>query len=172
LGIVLALALLLSVSVPAGASARCSYGWKWLASSKKDPNSTWAPGVGFRAYAVSVASYVTDCGSYVRAEHNIYIDTRAFPYGWKFWLSVSSRRSDGVWRRVKKGKATIFEIEGHQKIQEIRFRQKRYTPGRTRLTRVHVRHTASTPSSGAIPTGSTAKAKYQRYYGPEAKPKD
>jgi hypothetical protein len=165
------LTAVLGALAPSAASAACGNPY-WWANPNKDTHGGWAPGVGFRAYSVGIASYVSKCsGGWVRARHGVYIDTRAFPYGYKFMFSVSTRRSDGVWKRVRsKSGASIFLLSGKQEIQEVLLYQRRYTPRGMRLTDVHVRHCACSIGSGAIPVGSTLKGQYKRFYGPEASP--
>jgi hypothetical protein len=157
-------------SLPAPALARCEQNWSAWAHPKKDVNGTWAPGVGYRAYSVGMTSYLRRCGGKTFVRHGLYFDTRAFPWGWKFMFAISTRRSDGAWRRVTKDGAGIFSFDGRQKIQEILLRQTRFTPGSTRLTRVEVKHCACSLGSGAIPASSTLKGNYVPFYGPSAGP--
>jgi hypothetical protein len=156
---------------PGAASAACEQNWSQWAHTKKDVNWGWAPGVGLRSYSVSIASYLRRCNGKSLIRHGLYWDTRNFPWGYTFMFAVSTRRSDGVWRRVKKDGAGIFSFEGRQKIQEILLGQTRYTPGRTAITRVEVRHCACSPASGAIPKSSTLKGTYELFNGPYASPK-
>jgi hypothetical protein len=165
------LAALLCAVAPSAASAACGSPY-WWANPNKDTHGTWVPGVGLRVYSVGIASYVSKCsGNWLRARHGVYIDTRAFPYGHKFLFSVSTRRSDGVWKRVRsKSGASIFSLSGKREIQEVLLYQRRYARRGMRLTDVHVRHCACALDSGALPIGSTLKGKYKRFYGPEASP--
>jgi hypothetical protein len=161
----------LCAAVPAVASAACG-NYSWYAVPKKDVHAGWAPGVGLRTYSLGIASYVQRCsGGWMRVRHGIYIDTRGFPYGYTFQFAISTRRSDGVWKRVtsKKG-ASIFQVSGKQEVQEVLLYQRRYTPRGMRLTDVHVKHCACSIGSGALPIGSTLKGIYKRYYGSEASP--
>jgi hypothetical protein len=171
-GLLAALLLVASAlaSIPAPARAACEQNWSSWTHPDKDVNGGWAPGVGYRAYSVGVGSYLRRCGGKTFAHHAIYFDTRAFPWGYKFMFSISTRRSDGVWRRVTKDGAGIFSFEGRQKVQEIILRQARFTPRGMRLTRVEVRHCACSLGSGAIPAASTLRGIYRSFRGPSAHP--
>lgn len=136
------------------------------ANPKRDRNATWAPGVGTRVYSVGIASYRHTCGSYYFMRHQIYINTAAFPYGYKFSIYVSTRRSDGTWQGVWR------TVKGEQRMQELIVDQDRdVRPGQD-ITDVHVRHCACTWGSGALPISATLKGRYVPYGGPEAKPRD
>lgn len=125
---------------------------------------------GWRSYSVGIGSYLQRCGGYVYARHQIYVDTRNLPYGHKYWITVSTQRSDGKWARSHR--RLILEFTGHQRIEEIILRQRRGIGGGLSVTRVHVRHTATPPNSGAIwPLGSTLKGIYKPWNGPEASPR-
>jgi hypothetical protein len=125
---------------------------------------------GWRSYSVGIGSYLQRCGGYVYARHQIYIDTRNLPYGHKLWITVSTERSDGKWARAHN--RPILEVTGRQKIEEIILYQRRGVGGGLEVTRVHVRHSATPPGSGAlIPFGSTLKGVYRPWNGPEASPR-
>lgn len=168
----LAAAALVAASLPKDASGASCGEPTTYAIPKKDRNVGWAPGVGLRAYSVGIASYLQPCGSRVtRARHQLYFDTRAFPHGYKFMFTVSTRRSDGRWQAVKsRSGASIFQFSGKREIQEVIVYQRRSTPGGLRLTRVHVKHCACSLGSGAVPASSTLKGIYKPYSGPEANP--
>lgn len=127
---------------------------------------------GWRSYSVGISSHLRRCGGYVYARHCVYVDTRNFPHGHKFWLAVSTQRSDGKWARAHK--KPILQISGKREVQEVCLRQRRgvVVGGKQLAVRqVHVRHTATTPGDGAlIPRGSTLKGVYESFTGPEAKP--
>ncbi len=125
---------------------------------------------GWRSYSVGIASYLRRCGGYVYGKHQIYIDTRNLPYGHKLWITVSTQRGDGKWARAHR--ALILEVTGHQTIDEIILHQRRGIGGGLKVNRVHVRHSATPPDSGAlIPRGSTLKGVYKPWAGPELSPR-
>lgn len=126
---------------------------------------------GWRSYSIGVGSYLRRCGGYVQARHQIYIDTRNLPHGHKIWITVSTQRSDGRWARAHRG--AIREVTGHRRIEEIILTQRRGVGGGLSVKRIHIRHTATTPGSGAlVPIGSTLKGVYRPWNGPEASPHD
>lgn len=167
--LVLALTITASVLAPMSASAACGpFFGKALGSDK---NVGVAPNQGARVYTLSINSYLQRCAkNTTRARHQIYIDTRAFPYGAKFMFSISTRNNKGRWQAVRKGKASIFSVTGKQKIQEFILYQRRTTKPGTQFQSVRVRHCACNIGNGSFPIGSTLNANYTRYNGPEAKP--
>jgi len=127
--------------------------------------------VGAKPYTVTVQSYLSRSHGKLVIDHNVYVNTSAFPWGYTFMFSIRTRRSDGVWRKVRKGGAGIFSFDGRKKIQWLHLRQTRYTPGRTSITRVEVTHCACSLGSGAAPIWSTVGANFGLYRGPTVRPK-
>lgn len=124
---------------------------------------------GWRSYSLGIGSYLRRCGGYVYASHHIYLDTRNLPYGHKLWLTVSTQRGDGRWARAHD--AAILQVTGHRRIEEVLLDQRRGVGDGLAVTKVQVRHTATTPGRGAlIPRGSTLEGVYRPWHGPEAGP--
>lgn len=166
----LAVACIVLALLPTSASAaRC--GPFTRSAVGADRHGGWAPGVGARVYTVFVNSYLQRCGRNVtRARHQIYFDTRAFPYGYRFSFSIKTRRSDGRWLAVTSRGWPIFTVSGRRRIQEVILPQLRTTYPPAHLTHVHVRHCACT-LGGGVPVASTLRAAYRPFGGPQASPR-
>lgn len=151
------------------ASAAC--GSFFAQALGSDKNVGIAPNQGTRVYTLSINSYLQRCsGQTTRARHQIYIDSRAFPYGAKFMFSIATRNNKGRWQAVRKGKASIFTVTGKRKIQEFILYQRRTTKPGTQFQRVRVKHCACNIGNGSAPIQSTLNATYKPFYGPEAGP--
>ncbi|GAA0384558.1 hypothetical protein Acor_47660 [Acrocarpospora corrugata] len=170
LTVVLAVHVLAGIG-PAKASTACG---SPIYAAARPPADRVAPipivQKGWRSYSLGTVSYLRRCGGYVYAQHQVYIDTRNLPYGHKLWITVSTRRSDGVWARSHN--AALVEVTGRQRIEEVILQQRRGVGGGLSVTDIHVQHTATTPGSGAlVPRSSTLKGVYGPWNGPEASPR-
>lgn len=166
---VLAVTVTAGALAPMTASAAC--GPFFGKALGQDRNVGVAPDQGARVYTLSINSYLQRCSKdTTRARHQIYIDSRALPYGAKFTFSIATRNNKGRWQAVRKGKTSLFTVTGKQKIQEVILYQRRTTKPGTQFQKVRVRHCGCSISNGSFPIGSTLNANYTRYYGPEAKP--
>ena len=131
--------------------------------AKRDGNVTGIPDEGWRTYYVFFESLLYRCGGYVKAVTTVWVDSRWLPLGFKLYLRVSTRRSDGKWY----GKT--YEATTSKNFGEFSVTQYRGIGGGLRVTDVHVRHFPA-PGQASFFMASTAKASYHRWNGPEASP--
>lgn len=140
------------------------------ATSRRDVHGNLIFGTGARTYSLQVISYLRECGGYVQARHQIYLDTRALPHGQKLTLIVSTKRSDGRWARAHSGLG--YEFSARQRNHdEVILYQDRGVGGGLTVDEVNVKHCLCALGDGNFPISSTVKARYQPFNGPELSPR-
>lgn len=148
---------------------RCNGPLSAVARSRSDLHGNLVFGVGARTYRLNIISYLQKCGGYVRARHQIYIDTRTLPHGQKLTLVVSTKRSDGKWARAHTAPGYVFSAT-QRKHDEVILYQDRGVGVGLSITEVNVRHCLCAIGDGNFPVSSTVKASYRPYYGQELSP--